>query len=77
MELTRLSRWLSKESTCQRRRRGFDPWVGKIRWRRNGNPLQYSFLEDSMDKGTWQAIQSMGLQRAEHDLETKQQQQGS
>ena len=21
-----------KESTCQRRRCGFDPWVGKIKW---------------------------------------------
>ena len=35
------------------RRHGFDPWVGKIVWRRNqptgGNPLQYSGLENSMD----------------------------
>ena len=23
-------------------------------WRRNGNPLQYSCLENSMDKGDWQ-----------------------
>ena len=22
----------------------------------NGNPLQYSFLENSMDKGAWQAV---------------------
>ena len=30
-----LSHWLrDKESTCQCRRRGFDPWVGKIPWRR-------------------------------------------
>ena len=21
---------------------GFNPWVGKIPWRRHGNPLQYS-----------------------------------
>ena len=27
--------WLSgKESTCQHRRHSFDPWVGKIPWRR-------------------------------------------
>ena len=33
--LTGLPRWLSgKESACQRRRYGFDPWVGKIPWRR-------------------------------------------
>ena len=28
----------------------------------NGNPLQYSSLENSMDRGAWQAIQPMGLQ---------------
>ena len=32
-------RWLSgKESTCQCRRHGFDPWVGKISWRRKCQP---------------------------------------
>ena len=31
--------WFSgKESACQCRRRGFDPWVGKIPWRRKGQP---------------------------------------
>jgi len=30
-------------------RPGFDPWVGKIPWRRNSYPLQYSGLENSMD----------------------------
>ena len=31
--------WLSgKESTCQCRRRGFDPWVGKMPWRRKWRP---------------------------------------
>ena len=32
--------WLSvKESTCQcRRRHGFDPWVGKIPWRKKSQP---------------------------------------
>ena len=28
---------------------GFDPWVGKIPWRRERLPLQYSGLENSMD----------------------------
>ena len=27
------------------------PWVGKIPWRRNGNPLQYACLENPMDGG--------------------------
>ena len=30
-------------------RPGFDPWVGKIPWRRKGYPFQYSGLEHSMD----------------------------
>ena len=34
-----LPRWLSgKESTCQCRRHEFDPWVGKIPWRRKWQP---------------------------------------
>ena len=42
--------WLSgRESIWQCRGHGFDPWV------RNGNPLQYSCLENLMDRGTWQA----------------------
>ena len=34
---------------------GFDPWVGKIPWGRKWSPLQYSCLEDSMDRGGWHA----------------------
>ena len=35
-----LYRWLrGKESTCQCRRCGFDPWAGKISWRRKGQPI--------------------------------------
>ena len=34
-----ISKWLSgKESVCQRRRYGFDPWVRKIPWRRKWQP---------------------------------------
>ena len=43
-----------KEPTCQIRRhkRGrFDPCVRKIPWRENGNLLQYSCLENPMDRG--------------------------
>ena len=35
------------------KRHSFDPWVGKIPWRGNGNPLQYSYLENPMDRGAW------------------------
>ena len=55
-----LPKWLSgKESACQcrkRRRFGFNPWVGRSSGEGNGNPLQYSCLENPIDRGTWQAI---------------------
>ena len=35
---------------------GFDPWVRKIPGIRKGNPLQYSCLENSKDRGAWWAI---------------------
>ena len=47
-----------KESNCQCRRHkrlGFNPWVGKISWRRYGNPLQHSCLENPLDRGAWWA----------------------
>ena len=38
-----LPRWLSgKESSCQCRRHRFDPWVGKISWRRKWQPTLVS-----------------------------------
>ena len=55
----RAYRWLGgKEPACQRKshkKLEFDPWVGKILWRRKCNPLQCSCLENPMDKGTWWA----------------------
>ena len=50
--------WLSgRESVCQCRRQGFDPWVGKIlsEVRGNGSSLQYLCLENPMDRGAWKA----------------------
>ena len=41
---------------------------------RNGNPLQYSCLENPMDRGAWRAIVH-GTARVRHNLATKQQQQ--
>ena len=38
-------------------RRGFDPWVENTALvEGNGNPLQYSCLENPTDRGAWQAI---------------------
>ena len=36
----------------------------------NGNPLQYSCLENTMDRGAWQAIVHR-VERVRHDLATK------
>ena len=35
--------------------KGSDSWLGRPPGGENGNPLQYSCLEDPMDRGTWQA----------------------
>ena len=35
---------------------GFIPGSGGSPGEGNGNPLQYSCLENPMDRGTWQAI---------------------
>ena len=42
------------------------PGSGRSPGEGNGNPLQYVCLENSMDKGAWQATLH-GLQRVEHD----------
>ena len=52
----RLPWWLSgKESACQYRRCGFDPWVGKIPWIRNGKSFQYSCLGNPRHRRAWWA----------------------
>ena len=52
----KLPGWLSgKESACQCRRHGFDPVSGRSPEEGNGNPLQYSYLDNSVDRGAWQA----------------------
>ena len=58
--LTKVKRapgWLSgEEPTCQCRIRGFSiPGLGRSPGERNGNPLQYSCLENPMDRGAWWA----------------------
>ena len=42
------------------------PRLGRSPGVRNGNPLQYSHLENPMDRGAWWAIQPMGSQRVRH-----------
>ena len=51
-----LPRWCSvEESACQCRRRGFDPWVRKIPWRRKWQPTPVFVPKNPMDRGAWQA----------------------
>ena len=44
-----------KESTCNEGDMGSIPGVGRSPGEGNGNPLQYSYLEDPMDGGAWWA----------------------
>ena len=45
-----------KESACNAGDLGLIPGLGRLPWRRKCNPLQYSCLENSMDRGAWRAI---------------------
>ena len=44
-----------KESACKAGDSGSIPVSGRSSGEGNGNPLQYSCLENSMDRGAWQA----------------------
>ena len=45
----------SKESACSAGDPGLIPWLGRYPGEGNDNPLQYTCLENSMDRGAWQA----------------------
>ena len=60
----RVSQVLSdKESACQCRRHGFYPWVGRFPGWGNGNPLQFSWLENPIDREAC-GLPSMGSQKS-------------
>ena len=44
-----------KESACNAGNPGLIPGLGRSPGEGNGNPLQYSCLENSMDRGVWLA----------------------
>jgi len=46
----------SKESTCNAGDPDLIPGLGRSPAEGNGNPLQYSCLDNSMDREAWQAI---------------------
>ena len=45
----------SKESTCNAGDKGSIPGLGRSPEEGNSNPLQYSCLENPMDRGAWGA----------------------
>ena len=50
-----IPQWLSgKESACNAGDMGLILGLGRSAGVENGNPLQYSCLENSMDRGAWQ-----------------------
>ena len=51
----RVLEWVAIAFSRRHKRRGFDPWVGKIPSGGHGNPLQYSCLEDPVDRQAWWA----------------------
>ena len=56
-----------KESTCNAEDPGPIPGLGRSSGERNGNPLQYSCLENPMDREEPGGVQSMGSKRVGHD----------
>jgi len=58
-----------EESACNAGDPVSIPGSGRSSGEENGNPLQYSCLEKSMGRETCE-LQTMGLQRVEHDLVT-------
>ena len=55
-----------KESACSKGDLGLIPGLGRTPGEGNGNPLQYSCLENPMDRGAWQAT-IHGVTRVGHD----------
>ena len=68
---TQAENWHSQQLFELLRRCRFDPWVGKIPYRRKWQPTPVSCLENLMNRWTWRAI----VQGVRYNLATKQQQQ--
>ena len=62
-----------KEPSCQCRRPGLIPGLGRSPGEGNGNPFQYSYLGNPMNRGAGRAVVH-GVTRVEHSAVTKQQQ---
>ena len=60
---------VGKESACSAGDPGSIPGSGRSPGEGYGNPLQYSCLENPMDRGAWWATQSMGSQELDKTLQ--------
>ena len=58
---------VGKESSCSAGDLGSFPGSGRSSGEGNGNPLQYSCLENPMDRAAWQATVH-SVTRVRHDL---------
>ena len=68
--------WLpGKEPTCQCRRCGFDPWVGKIPWKRKWQPTPVFLPGKSHGQSSLAGCRLWGCKGIRHNLATKQRQQ--
>ena len=73
IDLEGLLWWFSgKESACQAEDTGTIPGSERAPGEGNCNPLQYSCLENPMDRGAWQTTVH-GVARVVYNLATKQQ----
>ena len=61
---------VGKESACSAGDAGSIPGSGRSPGEGNGNPLQFSCLENPMDRGAWRATVH-GVTRVRHNLVTK------
>ena len=59
-----------QSSACNAEDRDSIPLLGRSPGEGNGNPLQYSCLENPMDRGAWGATVH-GVARVRHNLVTK------
>ena len=62
---------IGKESTSNAEDLGLFPESGRSPGEGNGNPLQYSWLENPMDREAWWATVD-GIARVGHELATEQ-----
>ena len=68
--------WVSgKESTCQCRRHGFSPWVGRILWRRKWQPTPGFLPGELHGQRSLDSCSPCDHKRLRHNLATKQEQQ--